>query len=245
MLTAVIFPRARAVILLLAASAVLAACSSTTDGSGETATSPASVSTTPDYPTGIAGTPSGTVGTPSASVPNPSSGSGSGVQPVPGSPLKTVTVHASDGAAYVVQIWADVKDGSCFDHAYGQPMITFLTQHPCRGLERFLGTTTVHGRPVGFAESVTSFSGTATDPYKTSGDFRRLVEKDGTGSISDLLREGYRLPSGPDAVPSPDAFNCLGQDNDVTVWDAWYLDGSTPDNDPALVRMTSDIFLQF
>jgi hypothetical protein len=72
-----------------------------------------------------------------------------------------------------------------------------------------------------------------------------LEEADGTGSINDLLREGYRLPSGPGAVPAAEAFNVLGQDNGVTVWDAWYLDGATRTNDSALVQMTKDIFLQF
>jgi hypothetical protein len=156
-----------------------------------------------------------------------------------------VTVHASDATTYVVKLWADVQTATCFDHAYGQPMIDFLTQHPCNGMTRYLGTTTVNGRPVGFAETSTGFRGTAQDPYIYAGQFRRLVETDGTGSINDLLREGYRLPSGPTQVPSPDAFNCVGQDSGVTVWDVWYLDGSTPNNAKALVKMTSDLFLQY
>jgi hypothetical protein len=144
-----------------------------------------------------------------------------------------------------VKIWADVTDETCFDHAYGRPIITFLTEHPCVGLERFLGTTRVNGRPVGFAESATAFHGTAKDPYKWAGEFAKLEEQDGTGSINDLLREGYRLPGGPTSVPSPDAFNVIGQDEGVTVWDVWYLDGPTPYNDAALTKMTEDIFLQY
>jgi len=46
-------------------------------------------------------------------------------------------------------------------------------------------------------------------------------------------------------VPSPDAFSAVGQDAGVTIVDAWYLDEPTPDNDPALVKMAHDIFLQF
>ena len=127
-----------------------------------------------------------------------------------------------------------MKDGTCFDHAYGQQMIAFLIKHPCRGLERYLGTTTVNGNPVGFAESVTGFVGTAKDPYANSNEFTRLEKADGTGSISDLLREGYRLPLGPPSVPASEAFSVLGQDNGVTVWDVWYLADTTPPNDPAL-----------
>ena len=153
-------------------------------------------------------------------------------------------MHAAT-ATYEVEIWADVKDDTCFDHAYGRAMITFLTQHPCRGLQRYLGTTTVHGRPVAFAESTTGFAGTPKDPYVYSGKFIRLEQADGTGSISDLLREGYRLPSGPTGVPAGEAFAVLGQDNGVTVWDAWYLDAPTPDGDEALMAMTQDLFLRF
>ena len=73
-----------------------------------------------------------------------------------------------------------------------------------------------------------------------------LVHRTATdpGSLDDLLREGYRLPSGPSSVPSPDAFNVLGQDNGVTVWDVWYLDGPTPYNDRALIKASEDLFLQ-
>lgn len=152
---------------------------------------------------------------------------------------------SSDGRTYPVKIWAAVKDATCFDHAYGTAMITFLTQHPCAGLERVLGTTTVDGRGVGFAESSTAFPAPASDPYRYASRFENLERADGTGSINDLLREGYRLPSGPTAVPPSEAFNVLGQDDGVTVWDAWYLDGPTPDNDKDLIQMTKDLFLQF
>jgi hypothetical protein len=244
--------RARLLAGLLAATALLAGCSRTTDGSGHVAGPPTgSNHSSPDFPSGDPGAPTDSppTGPTDTSGPAPSdsgsgSGSGSGVHPAPGAPLRSVTVHAAD-ATYVVDLWADVHDATCFDHAYGQALISFLTQHPCRGLERYLGTTTVNGRPVGFAESATSFAGTATDPYVYSSEFTRLEQADGTGSIDDLLRDGYRLPTGPTRIPSSEAFNVLGQDNGVTVWDAWYLDGPTPDNDKALVKMTTDIFLQF
>jgi hypothetical protein len=146
---------------------------------------------------------------------------------------------------YVIKIWADVKNSTCFDHAYGRPVVTFLTEHPCSGLERLLVTTAVHGRSVGVAISETGIPGTGNDPYKYSGQFRTLLEEDGTGSIADLMREGYRLPTGPTSVPAHEAFNVLGQDNGIDIYDVWYLDGTTPDNDPALIKMTEDIFLQF
>ncbi len=54
-----------------------------------------------------------------------------------------------------------------------------------------------------------------------------------------------RLPSGPTAVPEPDAFAAYAQDGVVTIMDGWYLARSTPANDPRVgQRMTEDVFLQ-
>jgi hypothetical protein len=239
--------RSRIPVLALALFAA-AGCASSTNGSG--AASPASsVASTPDFPTQAPSTAPATsapasTGAESSGAPA-SSGGASKIHPAPANPLRTVTVNAGDGTTYVVKIWADVQNDTCFDHAYGNPVITFLTKHPCLGLRRYLGTTTVNGRPVAFAMSSTGFQGTASDPYKWAGAFSQLEQQDGTGSIADLLREGYRLPQGPTAVPSSEAFNVLGQDNGVTIWDAWYLDGSTPPNAKALIKMTQDLFLQF
>ena len=154
-------------------------------------------------------------------------------------------MHVQGGkTSYLVKIWAQVENPTCYDHAYGQPIITFLTEHPCSGMTRILATTTVGGRPVGFAETATSFTGTTANPYIYSSKFTQLEEANNTGSINDLLREGYRLPSGPTAIPAHEAFEVLGQDNGVTIWDAWYLDGPTPDNAKPLMTMAQDLFLQ-
>jgi hypothetical protein len=231
----------------LAAAALLAgACTSTTTGHGTAgAVSPPRTTPTHDFPstTPVATTPATSPVAPTTASSQPST-SGT-VHPAPATPVRTATVHAADGTTYHVQIWWDVQNDTCFDHAYGQPMITFLTTHPCSGLRRILATTTVNGRPVGFAMSATGFPGTRHNLYGEAGQFARLEEANGTGSLNDLLREGYRLPSGPTSVPSSEAFNVLGQDTGVTVWDAWYLDGPTPTNDPALIKMTQDLFLQF
>jgi hypothetical protein len=239
MLAAVPKPRVRMIITALSAAVMLASCTTTTNGNGRAAPrSP--IRSTPDFPSAPA-----TSAGPGTSAAAPTTSADGSIHPAPDQPLRTVVVKAFDGVSYFVQIWADVKDDTCFDHAYGEPIVSFLTQHPCMGLERYLGTTTVNGRAVGFAESATGFRGTADDPYKYAREFSDLEREDGTGSINDLLREGYRLPSGPTSVPSPDAFNVLGQDEGVTVWDVWYLDGPTPPNAKRLIKMTQDIFLQF
>lgn len=243
MLCAVRRQRALPLAAGLIASALVAACSPTVSGAGHAASSSAGTdASTPDFQSRAPSTPAGTA---TVNGSTPPASAGKTVIPAPAQPLKTVTVDALDGQTYVVQIWADVKDDTCYDHAHGAPIVDFLIKHPCDGLDRVLGTTTVHGRPVGFAESSTGFRGTATDPYKWASKFSELEQQDGTGSIDDLLMDGYRLPSGPTAVPSPDAFNVVGQDEGVTVWDVWYLDEPTPANDKALITMTQDIFLQF
>jgi len=155
-----------------------------------------------------------------------------------------VTAHGSNGTTYVVKIWAEKEVTNCAAHAYGAPVISFLRRHPCFGLRQVLATTTVNGKAVGFAQRSIGFRGGMNRSYRAAGEFRNLVTRSGTGNLDDLMREGYRLPSGPSTVPFPNAFSALGQDNGVTVVEAWYLHGPTPDNDPPLVRMAEDIFLQ-
>ena len=183
---------------------------------------------------------------PASTAGAPSTGAASNVHPAPNAPLQSVTVSGLAGNTFVVDIWQQRDDKTCFDHAYGAPMITFLTKHPCRGLHRVLATTTVNHRPVAIAESSTGFPGAGeNDPYKYTAQFKALEAADNTGSINDLLREGYRLPSGPTSIPSTEVFNVLGQDNGVSIYDVWYLTGPTSPKDKALFQLTEDVFLHF
>lgn len=241
MLCAVIVNRALlAAAVVLATAAVTGGCTSTTSGHGAAEAPTTSVSSTPDFPSAPAPSESPVETT----TPAAGTSATSTIHPAPPVPARTVTVNTHEGDVYLVKIWWDVHNRTCFDHAYGS-IVSFLTTHPCGGLERILATTTVNGRPVAFAESLTGFPGSPHNLYGDAGRFIQLEQADGTGSLNDLLREGYRLPSGPTSVPAGEAFNVLGQDQGVTVWDVWYLDGSTPTNDPALIKMTQDLFLQF
>lgn len=231
----------RRVVAGLAGCALLAACTSTTGGSGQQSVS--RVPATHDVPTS-ASVPASTPAPVTSGV--PTTPAATDIHPAPASPLRTVNVSGPTGKTFDVQIWQERDDKTCFDHAYGTPIVTFLTEHPCLGLHRVLATTTVKGRPVAIAESSTGFHGAGADnPYKYTAQFKALEEADDTGSINDLLREGYRLPSGPTSVPSAEVFNVLGQDNGVVIYDVWYLDGSTPADDPALIQLTEEVFLHF
>jgi len=152
-------------------------------------------------------------------------------------------VHGT-GGTFTVRVWARQTGTDCAAHAYGAPVIKYLRAHPCASMTRLLATTTVGGRAVGFAQESVTFAGEYPTKYTYAGRFRALVTKDGTGNVNDLMREGYRLPRGPAAVPYPNAFDAQSQDAVTTVVEAWYLRGATPDNDPALVRMERDCFLQ-
>lgn len=160
-------------------------------------------------------------------------------------PLETVVVH-SNHHRYVLKVWARKPSKKCLPHAYGGPVRHFLRHHHCTGVTRWLVTTKVNGRGVGFAQSAVGFSGrTQTASYRAAGQFRTLVTRDGTGNFYPLFHDGYRTPAGPQYVPSPDAFNALVQDVDVTIVDAWYLHGKTPPNAKPLERMAREIYLQW
>lgn len=160
-------------------------------------------------------------------------------------PLETVVVH-SNHHRYVLKVWARKKAKRCLPNAYGAPVRHFLRRHHCIGLTRWLVTTRVNGRGVGFAQSATGFVGrTPTASYRLAGRFGALVTQNGTGNFYSLFHDGYGTPAGPQYVPSPDAFNALTQDNGVTIDDVWYLHGRTPPNAKPLERLTRDIYLQW
>ncbi|MCW2496162.1 hypothetical protein [Jatrophihabitans sp.] len=238
-------------------AAVLAACSSSGDGKPAapgpstlpsfTASAGSTINTSfsPTLTAPVTASSSAPASTSSSAPTKPTSSSISVKQP-PSKPLSEVTVTSTDGKrSYDIKVWVQVNTSDCADHAYGTQVIQYLTAHPCHGMSRLLATTVVGGRPVAIAQSTVGFIGTAPQVYQTAGNFASLVEADGTGNVSDLFREGYRIPDGPSKVAQPDAFEVQSQDSGVTIVDAFYLDGSTPENDTALVTMAKDIYLQF
>ena len=235
------------VLALLASAALVGACSSSDNGTGQANTGIPTVPSTIPVSTGptLTITPSAVTSTPAAST-SPKSSPSVIVKAAPTTPVREATVTSADGTrTYDITIWWQVNSDDCADHAYGNPVIQYLTAHPCHGLTRLLATTTVNGKAVGFAQSSLGFVGNAPDVYQTAGNFAALEKKDNTGSVDDLLRDGYRLPHGPSKLPSPDAFDVESQDSGVTIVDAFYLSGPTPNNDKALVQMAQDMYLQF
>lgn len=81
-------------------------------------------------------------------------------------------------------------DSSCAEHAYGQIKSFFLST-PCDQLTRALYTTTA-------ADGRTVYTNVSVVRMRTADDaarLREMTDRDGTGNVSDLVREGIvKLP---------------------------------------------------
>lgn len=231
------------VAVAVATTVAVAGCTSSNSGTPEpdTVSLPSDVTSSSGPVTTVTPvTPTSTPVSPTSTAPSVT------IKPAPSTPIREANVTSVDGkTSYHIKIWAQTTSSTCANHAYGTQVVEYLTAHPCAGLTRILATTTVGGRPVGFAQSSLGFLGAAPGSYTIAGNFALLENKDGTGSIDDLFRDGYRLPSGPSQLPASEAFDVQSQDSGVTIVDAFYLDGATPNNAPALVKMCKDIYLQF
>jgi hypothetical protein len=247
-----------ALLILSMAAASVTGCTAATAGLGQVsrtsgvaatggpvpALAPVAASPAPALP---ASTPSVSASASQASPPVPP------LSTVPLAPLHVLTIDSASGTSrYTATIWAQDDVADCASHAYGAPVIAFLRAHPCTGVTRALATTTVNGRPVAIASAVVSFANTPdtagpdgepTDAV-VAGEFETLVDQDDTGNITSLLNEGARFPGAPTKVPYPNAFAELGQDGAVFGYEAWYLDGHTADNDPALETLELNLPFQ-
>jgi hypothetical protein len=83
-----------------------------------------------------------------------------------------------------------LKDSNCAQHAYGD-ITTFFKNTPCEQLTRALYTTTAaDGRKVYTNVSVVRMRST-----DDAAQLRELTDKDGTGNVSDLVKDGtVKLP---------------------------------------------------
>lgn len=242
----------RRVIALAVVAAAITSCGSAVDGNGSVApgTGLPRSSSLSQPPPGHSNGPasSDSAGPPSA----PSTRSSAPVSPPAptGTPSdstgrgRVVTVTGTEtGNTYRIAIWAHDSITDCAAHAYGTKMVNFLRAHPCGRTSRVLATLKLAGRTVALSEIDTAFPGTDADPYGNAGKFKKLELADGTGSIEDLLQEGYRAPGVGSKIPDSEAFEVLGEDTGVSIFDAWYASGHTADQDPSLVKLDRDLFL--
>jgi len=119
---------------------------------------------------------------------------------------------------------------NCAAHAYGKVAAFFATT-PCTSVHRMLATTSTGGRAVVIATNAVTFANASQ-----AKSYLAMVNADGTGNISDLLREGVRYDGGPTTLPTS-AFASVQQDNVVRVAEAGYVAGTSSPSDPALLAV--------
>jgi hypothetical protein len=118
-----------------------------------------------------------------------------------------------DGRTFVLQ---EVKvDDTCASNAYGA-VADFFSDTDCRGLARALYSTDVDGRPAVVSMAV-------VDMGQASGAraLRALADRNGSGNVSDLLREGVRYDGGPDELSNAEYASAVSGSTVTIVETAW------------------------
>ena len=98
-------------------------------------------------------------------------------------------VQEVGGVSYTVE--AAETDVTCLGHAYGATA-DFFADNDCTGLSRALYSTEIGGEPV-----VVSVSRVRLADAATARSLRSLTDANGSGNVSDLLREGVRYTGSP------------------------------------------------
>jgi hypothetical protein len=144
----------------------------------------------------------GTVATPS----DVSDGS-----PVPGP--QTGTVQEVEGVSFTLQ--AVQVDDTCVGHAYGETATFFETTN-CTGLSRALYSAQLDGGAV-----VVSVARVRMPDTATARDLRALTDRNGSGNVNDLLREGVTYPGGPSELSSAEYASAVSGPTVTIVESSW------------------------
>jgi hypothetical protein len=107
-------------------------------------------------------------------------------------PADAAVTRVVDGVTYTRQV--ATSDTSCEGHAYNQAA-SFLRERGCLHLDRSLWSGNAEGQEVVVAVATVQLADTTT-----ATAFRSLVDSNGTGNVSDLLREGRGYPGAPAAL---------------------------------------------
>jgi hypothetical protein len=125
----------------------------------------------------------------------------------------------------------------CAAHAYGE-VASFLAKTRCDTVHRLLATTNQGGRTVVVASYKISFPSD-----EQAKKFNTLVAADGTGNVSDLLREGHRFEGGPDKLGNA-AFASRRQGRFVYVAEAAFTSGSSSSDNSTLKSVAGQAIAQ-
>jgi hypothetical protein len=127
--------------------------------------------------------------------------------PVPGD------VQSVAGVDYTVQ--ALKVDDTCSGHAYGE-VADFLTSTDCTGLSRALYSAETDAGAVVISVIRVQMPDTAS-----ARDLRALADRNGSGNVSDLLREGVRYTGSPAELSGAEYASALSGPTVTIVETAW------------------------
>jgi hypothetical protein len=147
-----------------------------------------------------------------SAAPSGSAGQSTAAGPVPGD------VQVIDDVPYTVQ--RVQVDDTCAGHAYGD-VATYFAQSDCTGLSRALYSVPVDGGSV-----VVSVSRVAMPDTASARALRALADTNGSGNVSDLLREGIRFDNGPEKLSGAE-YDSAVSGATVTIVESAWMDPST------------------
>jgi hypothetical protein len=124
------------------------------------------------------------------------------------------SVQTIDGVDFTVQ--AVDSESTCVGHAYGDTA-GFFTSTDCTGLSRALYSTDVGGKPVVLAVSRVRMPTAAG-----ARDLQSLTDRNGSGNVSDLLREGVRYTGSPAQLTDAEYSSALSGTT-VTIVESAYV----------------------
>ena len=156
---------------------------------------------------------------------NPAAGS-SAAQPTAAGP-QVGDVQDVGGVQFTVE--AVQVDDTCVGHAYGDTA-TFFEGTDCTGLSRALYSTELDGGPV-----VVSVVRVQMPDNGAARDLQALTDRNGSGNVSDLLREGVRYTGSPAELSGAEYASAVSGPTVTIVESAWVdedAEGSSADDRP-------------
>ena len=135
-------------------------------------------------------------------------------------------VQEVGGVTYTVE--AAETDVTCLGHAYGDTA-DFFAENDCTGLSRALYSAEIDGGPV-----VVSVARVRVADAATARALRSLTDTNGSGNVSDLLREGVRYTGSPAELSGAEYASAVSGTTVTIVEAAWVdedAEGSSADID--------------
>ena len=108
-----------------------------------------------------------------------------------------------------------ISTDTCTGHAYGA-VAEFLGATDCVGLARALYSTEVDGEAV-----VVSVARVQMPDAAAARELRGLADQNGSGNVSDLLREGVRYPGSPAELSGAEYASAVSGPTVTIVEAAW------------------------